>query len=343
MFKAVVAASSVALVASGKSSHSESNKKLSYLTAKRAIAVSAKDMRPSLTARFGAMGQRKPGSGGKIDESFSRQLRATTSGDNFVIAGLYTDSSCSTASEQIGMLLNHCFNEEHQVLKSQQSYMYSLINANVLELEYEGSDCKVHSLILSQQYSINNNNFQQGEPKSVNDIYSDFPLLSGFGKCFEQEGNYLRLDITESYPDMKEYMAKPGYMVGYFVPENQCDFGNDDKGYFGFYTSPLDALGFVFDECITRTGGMEEQFSYMYINDCSERGDIAVKYWMHSTDCSGDFDFWDTAFDTCDDDSSSVEFDDDAGFFDDDLFTVDDGADDRFWTYSNTSELQRCT
>lgn len=179
--------------------------------------------------------------------------------------------------------------------------------------------------------------------RNINDIYSDFPSLTGFGKCFKQGDSYFKIDITESIPDQDSLPIGSGLIMGYYVPNSQCEY--DGKNIFGFYTTPLSDLAITFNVCISSADD-DDKFSYMYVNECSERGDVTVKYWTDSDDCSGEMDYWDSLFNTCDQDMNMDGDDDDTGFFDDDangLLDVDDGDDDRLWIYGNSSELQRCT
>lgn len=143
MFQSLVTLSALTVI--GATTSVESNAPSSHVQLIRTNMMSS-IRNKSLSSRFSSLTDRKYGSSKtNMDKTLSRQLRSVRSDNdgNFVIAGMYTDSSCSVATQHIGMLLNHCFNEEHQYLNIKQSYMYSMINGNILELEYDGSDCKV--------------------------------------------------------------------------------------------------------------------------------------------------------------------------------------------------------
>jgi hypothetical protein len=156
-------------------------------------------------------------------------------------------------------------------------------------------------------------------------MISDFPAFTDFGQCFNQDGNFYKLDYLTTYPDRDLMGSHAGYFIGFDHLEQTCTSKNMNYfSYLRFSMSEFDKA-VMFGTCQNKG-----HYSMMYENMCSSSRNIMVTVWM-STDCSGAPEATLPVFDgNCKDAMDGDDDDDD----DDD----DDGFD-----YSHSLQLQFCT
>lgn len=246
----------------------------------------------------------------KFDEDAApTQLRSLRMRDNFISMTQYTDASCdeSKVNVQLGYLVNFCFNEDNETTGEKKSYIYKINKSEktAVELQYNDWNC-------------------MGVPKRLHNLLSDFPAYSEYGECFNQDGDYYKLDYLTTYPAREAMGSNAGYFVAYDHLEQTCTSNN--MNYFSYFRFPMTELDkyFKFGTCQDMGG-----FSMMYQDICSTSRNVMVSMWRNN-DCSGPPPSTFPAFaSNCKDakDNEMVqEVDDDDGF-----------------DYSHSLQLQFCT